>query len=315
VTQGRQLRADVSAWLRRRSTSMADLPSIDALVRLRGDLRVALVVPALDEAATVGGLVSAVRGHDGLRSLLDEVVVVDSGSRDATAAVAEAAGARLVRTADIAPHHPAGGKGGAVWRALQATTADLLVVVDADLEPFDPRWVAALVAPLLLDEDVALVKAAADRPFVVDGVVTDPTGGRVTELVARPLISCFWPELAGVAQPLAGEMAARRHLLERLPFAAGYGLEIGLLVDTLRVSGLHAIAQVDLGQRRHRHRDNAALGRTSAAVLRTGLARAGVAVADDDLVQFVRGDGDLLLPSSTRVGAEDLPPVISLDRT
>jgi glucosyl-3-phosphoglycerate synthase len=293
---------------------MADLPSIDELVMLRGDRRVALVVPALDEAATVGGLVAAVRRDAGLRSLLEEVVVVDSGSTDATVAVAEAAGARLVHAADVAPDHPAGGKGGAVWRAVQMTTADLLVVVDADLAPFDPRWVGALVAPLLLDDGVALVKAAADRPFVVDGVVTDLTGGRVTELVARPLISCFWPELGGVAQPLAGEMAARRELLERLPFAVGYGLEIGLLVDTLRVCGLDAIAQVDLGQRRHRHRNNAALGRASAAVLRTALGRAGVAVANDDLVQFVRDGEGLFLPSTTLVRAEDLPPVISLDR-
>jgi glucosyl-3-phosphoglycerate synthase len=306
------LRDDVAGWVRRRTTSAAQLPTADELVARADGRTVALVVPARDEAATVGDLVSSVLAEPALRALLSEVVVVDSRSRDRTAAVARAAGARVVSTADVALDHPDGGKGGAVWRGVLATAADLLVVVDADLDPFDPAWVAALVAPLLLDDSVALVKAAADRPFTVDGAVADPVGGRVTELVARPLLSCFWPQLTGVAQPLAGEMAARRDLLVHLPFAMGYGLEIGLLVDTLEAVGLDAIAQVDVGQRRHRHRSNATLGCTAVAVLRTALARAGVPAESAPLVQFSRDAAGSLLPSGVDVEVGDLPPLAGL---
>ncbi len=300
------MRADVGEWLVRRTYALADLPPVDALAA--GDRpTVGLVVPALDEAATVGDVVGAVVQHPATAALLSEVVVVDGGSTDGTPELAAAAGATVLHAADLAPDHPQGGKGGAVWRALQATTSDVLVVVDADLAPFDPRWVVALAAPLLRDPTLHLVKAATERPLLVGEVLHPRAGGRVTELVARPLLNALWPELAGVVQPLSGELAARRDLLERLPFATGYGLEIGMLVDALAAVGLDGLGQVDLGERRHRHQSDQALGRMASAVLRTALARAGLPHLPEALVQFT--DAGV---TSVDVPLDELPPVASL---
>lgn len=301
----------VSDWLATRSWRSTELPPVAELVADPGRPTVALVIPALNEAPTVGRIVAAVLASDSA-ALLEEVVVVDGGSTDATAALATKAGARLLRGHDVRPDYPAGGKGGSIWRALQATTADVLVLMDADLEPFDPAWVAALAAPLLTDPTVHLVKAAADRPLSVDGIEHPRSGGRVTELVARPLINAFWPTLAGVAQPLAGEVAARRSLLERIPIATGYGLEIAMLVDALAAVGLDGIGQVDLGERRHRHHSDVALGRMASAVLRTALTRVGVADLPERLVQLRRNESGKWDVERRDVPVSFLPPVASL---
>lgn len=298
-------------WLARRSHGAHELTQGE-LVSLKGSQSVALVVPALDEARTVGATVRAALDHPGVRALLDEVVVIDGGSSDGTAQLAAAAGARVLLAADIAPDLPPGGKGGSVWRALQATSSDLVVVVDADLDPFDPWWVAALLAPLLLDPEVQLVKGASERPLDLDGILHPGSGGRVTELLARPLLNALWPQLAGVAQPLAGEVAARRSLLERLPFATGYGLEIGMLIDTLQLHGLDAIAQVDLGERRHRHQSDLALGRMASVVLRTALARAGLDQLPDALLQPGTDDTGRRVLIDTAAPLHELPPIASL---
>ena len=160
-----------------------------------------------------------------------------------------------------------------MWRSLAATDGDVVVFVDADLQSFTPAYVTGLLGPLLTDDRVQLVKAVYERPLVEGSTVVTAGGGRVTELVARPLLNLLWPELAGVVQPLAGEYAARRSLLEQLPFPCGYGVELALLVDTLDLVGLDAIAQVDLGVRVHRHHDERRLGRMSAEILRTALDR------------------------------------------
>lgn len=231
----------------------------------RGEHSVAVILPARNEASTVGDIVRAVAAEYRLseRPLVDEIVVVDSGSTDETADVAAAAGARVVGAT-----RP--GKGEAMWQGLAATDAELVVFLDADLERFDPRFVAALLGPLLADRSVEFVKGAYDRPANETGALG---GGRVTELLARPLLAAFWPELAGLAQPLSGEYAARRGLLERVPFRSGYGVDIGLLIDAWHELGMGGIAQVDLHERRHRHSDLAALGRMAAEVLHTVLDR------------------------------------------
>jgi glucosyl-3-phosphoglycerate synthase len=302
----------VTDWFSRRTSCWTALPADDALRAAKTGRRVSLVVPALNEEPTVGAVVGATLADPLVRDLLDEVVVIDGGSSDGTAAAAAAAGARVLHARDIAPDRPAGGKGGSVWRALLATSGDIVVVVDADLEPFEPRWVAALVAPLLLDDAVHLVKGAADRPLTVDGIEHPRSGGRVTELMARPLLNALWPELGQFVQPLSGELAGRRALLESLPFATGYGLEIGMLIDALGAVGLDGLAQVDLGERRHRHQSDLALGRMASAVLRTALARAGRDALPATLVQFVRDAGGRLAPVSSDVPVEELPPVASL---
>src|SRR5205085_11385452 len=185
----------------------------------------------------------------------------DSDSTDATAAVARAAGADVVATADVLPAHGSRpGKGEALWKSLAATTGDLVVFFDADLVGDVAHYVPGLLGPLLADPQVAYVKGCYTRPLSLDGVTTPAGGGRVTELTARPLLNALWPELAGFVQPLGGEYAGRRSALERVPFVSGYGVEVGLLVDLLQVCGLQGLAQVDLGTRQHSHQTDQALG-------------------------------------------------------
>jgi glucosyl-3-phosphoglycerate synthase len=256
------LHVEPMSWLAARTSSVLDWPA-DALPSLKGDQRVAVVLPARNEQATVGDIVAAiVAAHGrGPNPLVDEIVVVDSGSEDATAQVAARAGARVIEA-------PRAGKGEAMWQGLAATDGDLVTFIDADLERFDPRYVPALIGPLLADPAVEFVKATYDR--AAEGATG---GGRVTELMARPLLSAFWPELSGVLQPLSGEYAGRRTLLERLPFRCGYGVDIGLLLDAFNEVGLDGIAQVDLHERHHRHSDLASLGRMAAEILHTVIDR------------------------------------------
>jgi glucosyl-3-phosphoglycerate synthase len=231
---------------------------------------VSVCLPARDEAATIGPIIDACLG---LAPLVDEVLVVDDGSTDDTCAVAAGAGARVVRAGDVLPAYgPGHGKGEAMWKSLHAATGDVVVWCDADVQNFAPSFVTDLLGPLLTTDDVAFVKGYYARPL--DGRPGE--GGRVTELVARPLIELLFPELAFVAQPLAGECAGRREVLERLPFVQGYGVDLALLVDVARGWGTGAIAQVDLGQRVHRNRPLAELAPQARAVMETVLSRAGV---------------------------------------
>jgi glucosyl-3-phosphoglycerate synthase len=261
-------------WFAARTSAIDDW-STEQVLNLKADQRIAVVLPALDEDQTVGDIVAAIRADLASRrgDLVDEVIVVDSGSRDATAAVARRNGARVVALTDVLPDFaPRPGKGEAMWRGLAATDADLVVFVDADLRSFDSRFVVALLGPLLSDPAIQLVKAAYDRS-PTDPSVPSNGGGRVTELMARPLISAFWPELSGVLQPLAGEYAARADLLRTLAFRCGYGVDLGLLLDTYRAVGLAGIAQVDLHRRWHRHSDLPSLGRMATEVMHTALDR------------------------------------------
>ncbi len=300
--------ATARAWLARRTSTAADWPA-DRLTPAKRDTTVSVVLPALDEEPTVGEIVGRVRHLAERTGLVDEIVVVDSGSVDRTAAVAAAAGATVRHRDEILPATGSfPGKGEVMWKALAATRGDLVVYVDADLTDFGEHYVTGLLGPLLTDPTVALVKAFYDRPLLD---VAAAGGGRVTELMARPLFNAFFPALSGVVQPLAGEYAGRRTLLEALPYAAGYGVETGLLIDTYTRLGLDAVAQVDLGHRTHGHQDTAALGRMAATILRTVLDRAGVAVQGDDLTQFHRVDGTVR-PLDTRVGWPDRPPMRTL---
>ncbi len=260
-------------------TSAIDDWTIDRVAALKGARRVSVVLPALDEEATVGDIVTTIRAElvTGRHALVDEVIVVDSGSADSTAAVAAGRGARVVTLSEVLPDlPPRRGKGEAMWRGLAATDADLVVFVDADLQEFDSRFVVALLGPLLSDPAIQFVKAAYDRP-PTDPAVPSNGGGRVTELMARPLISAFWPALNGVLQPLAGEYAATTALLRSLPFRCGFGVDLGLLIDAYRTVGLGGIAQVDLHRRWHRHSDLPSLGRMASEVMHTALDR----LADD----------------------------------
>jgi glucosyl-3-phosphoglycerate synthase len=283
------VRPEVARWFARR-TSTADAWPVADLLAAKGAARVAVVLPALDEEDTVGGIVAAIRAElvDDGGGLVDDLVVLDSGSADGTAAVAAAAGARVVARDDVLPGIPTvPGKGEAMWRAVAATEADVIVFIDADLRSFTPSYVTGLLGPLLTDPSVSLVKAMYERPLVAGDHVVAAGGGRVTELVARPLLNLHWPALAAVAQPLGGEYAARRGLLESLPFPCGYGVEFALLVDTLETVGLDALAQVDLGVRVHRHHDERRLGLMAAEIWQTALDR----LDPDGRVRRGRGPG------------------------
>lgn len=283
------------SWFTRRTTVASDWPR--ALVQShKGDQRVSVIIPARDEEATVGDIVAAIRRDlmSGPQPLVDELLVVDSDSTDATAQRAREAGARVVATPEVLSSIPTvPGKGEAMWRGLAATQGDVVVFVDADLRSFTSDYVVALLGPILSDSSVHLVKACYDRPLIADGGRRVMGGGRVTELVARPLLNLHWPELAGVAQPLAGEYAMRRDLIESLPIPCGYGVEFALLVDTAQRAGLDAVAQVDLGERRHRHQDDQSLGIMAAEIWQVALDRLdpGNAVSrpGDSIAEFTYG--------------------------
>ncbi|MEV6872915.1 glucosyl-3-phosphoglycerate synthase [Amycolatopsis sp. NPDC051128] len=271
---GPELRPEVRRWLAARTSAAGDWPVRD-LVAAKGNTTVSVVLPAHNEAETVGLIVEMVRELMMRRHrLVDELVVVDSCSTDATAEVAEAAGATVVRQDEVLSHlPPLTGKGEALWKGLYATSGDVVAFIDADLIGCPPEFVTGLLGPLLADRGVAYVKGLYRRPLIRAGHVEPDGGGQVTELVARPLLNLYWPRLAGFVQPLAGEYAGRREVLEAVPFVSHYGIEIALLIDLLELVGLDALAQVDLGERRHRNQGTEALGRMSAQVMLTAFDR------------------------------------------
>jgi glucosyl-3-phosphoglycerate synthase len=232
---------------------------------------VSVCLPARECAATVGEIVAAlVRLREA--GAIDEIAVVDAASRDGTADVARRAGAVVWQEADLLPAHgPVLGKGDAMWRALSVLSGELVCFLDADTERFSEHFASGVLGPLVCERGVSFVKGYYRRPLA-DGAGEDG-GGRVNHLMARPALQVFYPELAGVRQPLAGEIAGRRELLESVPFATGYGVEIGMLIDVWRQGGLEAIAQVDLDEHHNRHQPLSALSPMAATVLATIAAR------------------------------------------
>lgn len=288
--------------------------TFEQLVAAKQDRSVSVVLPTLNEQATVGALVSVLRPFVG--GLIDELVVMDSGCTDRSAEVAREAGARVVTRTDVLPElAPWPGKGEVLWRSLAATSGDVLVFIDSDLVDFDPGFVPALLGPLLLWEHrkaqhVQLVKGFYRRPLRIENSTAGTGGGRVTELLARPLLNALRPELAGVVQPLGGEYAATRAFLESVPFAAGYGVEIGLLLDVHTHHGLDGLAQVNLGVRKHRNRSLLELGVMSRQILGAALPRCGVAEASGSagISQFVQL-GDRFIPTESEVLIAERPPM------
>jgi glucosyl-3-phosphoglycerate synthase len=318
------MRPDARAWFGTRTTSAASLAEVDvdALLRAkrRGGHRVSVVLPARDEEETVGALVADIaRRWMHAVPLVDELLVVDSDSTDATAAVARAAGADVVATTEVLPAHGTRpGKGEALWKSLAATSGDLVVFLDADLIGDVAHYVPGLLGPLLTDPQVVYVKGCYTRPLSLGGVTRPTGGGRVTELTARPLLNALWPELAGFVQPLGGEYAGRRAALEQVPFVSGYGVEVGLLIDLLGAFGLGALAQVDLGVRQHGSQPDEALGAMAGEVVSAVLARAECGTpghtpieASGLLTQF-RHDGSGFVPRSTAVAVDERPPMATV---
>jgi glucosyl-3-phosphoglycerate synthase len=300
----------VHAWLRDRS--FHHLRWDEAFVAARRE-SVSVCLPARDCAATIAPIVEALAGLRA-RGAIDEIVVIDGDSRDDTARIAQRAGASVHREGELMPSYgPVLGKGDAMWRALSVLEGDLVCFLDADVFEFSTRYPIGLLGPLIeftgsgTGDEVSFVKAHYRRPFHHgDAVVTDG-GGRVNHLLARPFLAVFHPLLAGVRQPLAGEIAARRALLERLPFTTGYGVELAMLLDVLDAVGLEGMAQVDLDIHHNSHQPVAALSEMSYALLRV---LAGRLEAEGRLVELepaplISGEREYDAPPVER------PPMVS----
>jgi glucosyl-3-phosphoglycerate synthase len=302
-------------WLSNRSWNRPGW-TIGQLEEAKAGRTISVVLPALNEEETIESVIDSVSPL--VDGLVDELIVLDSGSTDDTEIRAIAAGARVVSREQALPEIPTRpGKGEALWRSLAATSGDIVVFVDSDLINPHPMFVPWLVGPLLTGDGIHLVKSFYRRPLNVGdgsaggGAERASGGGRVTELVARPLLAALRPELGCVLQPLGGEYAASRELLTSLPFAPGYGVEIGLLVDTFDKLGLDAIAQVNLGVRAHRNRPLEELGAMSRQVIATLLSRCGIPDSGVGLTQFF-ADGDGYTQHTWPVSLVDRPPMTVL---
>jgi glucosyl-3-phosphoglycerate synthase len=236
-----------------------------------------LILPARNVAGTIGAILTVVADLQARTGLPDQVIVVDADSPDGTADIARAHGAEVYSENELMPGYgPAQGKGDAMWRSLSVARGDIVMFADADTTDFRDHYVYGTLGPLLADPAIQFCKAAYRRPFTQEEKSVPDGGGRVTELMAKPLLNLFYPELAGFVQPLAGEFAARRELLNAVPFFTGYGVEIGMMIDVFAEVGLEGMAQVDLGTRQNRHQSVANLTRMSSVVLRTVAMREGL---------------------------------------
>lgn len=258
------------AWHRTNTHTHGEFPP-ERLAAER-ECGVSVCLPARNEARTIGPILSELMPLRE-RGVLDQIVVVDRSS-DQTAEIARSLGAEVHSQDELMPElGPVLGKGDAMWRALPVLTGEVICFLDADSEQFGAHFACGVLGPVLCRPEVSLVKGFYRRPFRIGETTMPDGGGRVTELTARPLLNLFYPDLAGVRQPLAGEIAARRELLERLPFATGYGVDIGLLIDAYSAVGLDGIAQVDLEVRQNAHQPLRDLGPMASAVLETVAAR------------------------------------------
>jgi glucosyl-3-phosphoglycerate synthase len=300
-------------------SAFQDIDRLVSLKQKRG-LKISLAFPTLNEERTIGKEILVIRTELIDRyPLLDEIAVIDSSSRDKTRAVAERFGARVITSKKILSKYGTWrGKGENLWKSLYALEGDIIVWVDADISNIAPKFVYGLVGPLLEDDSVSYVKAFYERPIrtgASSGGLSPSGGGRVTEILVRPLFSLFYPELACLIQPLSGEYAGRRKLLEKLPFSVGYGVELGHLIDIYHLAGCDAIAQVDLDMRIHRNQDTVALGKMSYGILRTffsrigknGMARLLVELGNRHISLETERDSHTVL--RTAIPAEERPPM------
>lgn len=280
-----------------------DVVDPEALASRKGSTTITVCLPAHDEEATIGSIIDTIRTELVIGvPLVDEIAVLDDASTDATAAIARDAGARVLASSEVlAPAGTRRGKGEALWKSLAGITNEVIVWVDADIVGFDPAFVTRLAQPLVDDPTCVFAKGHYARPVGADGL----PGGRVTELVARPALSLYHPHLCVFPQPLSGEIAARRSALIALPFASGYGVDVGLLIDVVERYGLDHVAMVDLGIRVHRNRPLAQLAPQAFEVLHTILRRAGVPVPTHPVL--LDADG-----TAVPTILDDRPPLNSL---
>jgi glucosyl-3-phosphoglycerate synthase len=264
-------------WFEQRSFHYRDFSGLAAAGRTGHDLTASLILPARNVAGTIGPILDTVNRLNDRSGLLCQVIVVDADSPDGTADIARSRGAEVYSENELLPGYgPAQGKGDAMWRGLSVAHGDIVMFADADTGDFGEHFIYGTLGPLLADPDIQFSKAAYRRPFTSSGQSVADGGGRVTELMAKPLLNFFYPELTGFVQPLAGEFAASGRLLRSIPFLTGYGVELGILIDVLAAAGLPGLAQVDLGSRQNRHQPLLDLARMSSTVLRAMGRRVGL---------------------------------------
>jgi glucosyl-3-phosphoglycerate synthase len=305
-------------WFARRTFHHRQFdPAALVEAKRRAGVSVSVCIPTLNEEATVGGIVRSIRTElmDRL-PLVDELAVMDSSSSDRTAEEAERSGAAVFQERDVLPDlEPMTGKGEALWKSLFVLRGDVILWLDADIRNFHPRFVWGPLGPILSDPAIGYVKSFYQRP-IEDGRAASLEGGRVTELVARPMINMFWPHLAGLIQPLSGEYAGRRSVLQEVPFFTGYAVEMGLLIDVAARFGTETMAQVDLEERVHRNRPIGELSRMAFAVIRAALSRLGEAErrrasAALGMFQFESEDGEYRI-SSTPIQVDERPAAVTV---
>jgi nucleotide-binding universal stress UspA family protein len=267
----------VDKWFAESTFHAREFSNVDKLIEMKKKqgLTISLGLPALNEEATIENIIRVIK-HELMdrHPLLDEIVLIDSGSTDKTVQIARSFGIPVYVHQEILPSEGARrGKGEALWKSLHVLKGDIIAWIDTDIANIHPKFVYGIIGPLLRERHIQYVKGFYRRPLRVDGEVQAHGGGRVTELTARPLFNLFFPQLSGIIQPLSGEYAGRRRMLEQLPFFTGYGVEAGLLIDIVERYGLSALAQVDLQERIHRNQSLAALSRMSFTIIQVILRR------------------------------------------
>ena len=313
----------VDKWFVQNTFSSSEFADLRRLVeeKERQNLRISVGLPTLNEEATVRHVIRAIRSRLMERiPLVDEIAVIDSDSDDRTREIAREEGVAVHVLGDILPGYGARrGKGEALWKSLHVLTGDIVVWIDTDVTDTHPKFVYGLLGPLLLRPDVHFVKAFYQRPLRIGAEVLASGGGRVTELSARPILNLFFPELSGMVQPLSGEQGGRRSLLEQLPFFTGYGVETGLLIDTLQRAGLGALAQVDMKHRIHRNQDLLSLSKMSFQILQVALKRVGEAhgeriweEANATLKLITQTEGGKLHLEMHDIAIGELPPMATI---
>ncbi len=290
-------------------------------IKERKGLKISLALPTLNEETSIGKTIVILKAELQKRyPLLDEMAVVDSGSTDRTREVAAKYGADVHLAEECLPELKTyTGKGENLWKSLYILSGDIIVWIDADITDIHPKFVYGVLGPLLLREEIKYVKAFYQRPLMLEREIRTSGGGRVTEILVRPLFSAFYPELASLLQPLSGEYAGRREVLESLPFQVGYGVETGLLMDIYLKYGQEAIAQVDMDSRIHRNRSLADLGKMAFGILHTFFSKAaehGKLSIEADLAEdyiMVRHKGGEYFIEKERLGPIHRPPMITVD--
>lgn len=314
---------EINDWLKKRTFHFSQFDDLEALVqeKIKKNLTISLCIPTLNEAATIGKEIVIFKSELQDRyQLLDEIAVIDSGSTDGTPDIARSFGADVYLADDILPQlGKQKGKGENLWKAIYQLSGDIIVYIDADIKNIRPHFVYGLIAPLILDKNIQYVKAFYDRPLAVSKGVRVSGGGRVTEILTRPLFSLFFPELTAIIQPLSGEYAVRREVLEQVPFPIGYGVETSHLIDVYKLYGLSGFAQTDLNKRVHRNQETRSLGKMAFGILQTFLARITDLGMIDNLPslggvlrQYQNNDGEFSMIEH-KIQEYERPPMLTVD--